>query len=315
MEKVRADVTAMAGGGEGSFFSSVCRQLAVASRRRSLVIQTIGGLTSILLLVTVFTGTAPANPARQPCGAGRPAQQRATQGREQRDAFVFLFRRPRSPRAIARHQRLRARDRRGPRSQRCLTKRRRALGRITSNASMMGQIIDDLLSLSKISYQPLRSAKVEMNELVRGAYQELAETHPGRVIECEIGDLPPASGDAEPAAAGLDQPHRQRHEVHARAEARSIEIGGNVAGPEFATYFIRDNGAGFDMQYAGQAVRGVPALHRPAEFEGTGIGLALVQRIIHRHGGTIWAEGQVGSGRAVRVYPARMAWTDTCREG
>ena len=85
-------------------------------------------------------------------------------------------------------------------------------------------------------------------------------------------------------------------------ERARIEIGGNVAGPEFVTYYIRDNGAGFDMQYVGKLFGACQRLHRPTEFEGTGIGLALVQRIVQRHGGAIWAEGVVDEG-------ARFAFT------
>ena len=166
----------------------------------------------------------------------------------------------------------------------------------------MGQIIDDLLSLSKISYQPLRTGKVEMNELVRGAYHELAEAQPGRIIECEIGDLPPAAGDPNLLRQVWVNLIGNAIKFTREQKRATIEIGGNMAGPEFATYFIRDNGAGFDMQYAGKLFGAFQRLHRSTEFEGTGIGLALVQRIIHRHGGTIWAEGQPGAG-------ARFAFT------
>jgi two-component system sensor kinase len=179
---------------------------------------------------------------------------------------------------------------------------RRALGRITANATTMGQLIDDLLALSKVSYQPLRSVRVDMGELVRSAYQEILEAHPGRQIDFEVGPLPPAAGDPLLLRqAWLNLIGNALKFTRSRARA-SIEIGGNVAGPEFATYYIRDNGAGFDMQYASKIFGAFQRLHRPGAFEGTGIGLALVQRIVQRHGGTIWAEGKENEG-------ARFAFT------
>ncbi len=173
---------------------------------------------------------------------------------------------------------------------------KRALDRITANARTMGILIDDLLTLSKVSYQPLQSGKVEMTEIVRGAYQSLMEGQNGRVVECQIGDLPPAAGDPNLLRQVWMNLIANALKFTRRQERAHIEIGGNVAGPDFTTYFIRDNGAGFDMQYADKLFGAFQRLHPPAEFEGTGIGLALVQRIIHRHGGTIWAEGKENDG-------------------
>ena len=299
MEKVRADVTAMTDA-EKQLLSERRHRLQ-SVRRRSIVIQTIGGLTSLLLLVTVFAGLLQqilrANRAEQE--AQRSNAQLKDANNEMRSFSYSVAHDLRAPlRAINGFARVIVEDHEAT----LPDEGRRALGRITSNASMMGQIIDDLLSLSRISYQPLRSAKVEMNELVRGAYHELAEAQPGRVIDCEIGDLPPAAGDPNLLRQVWVNLIGNALKFTREQKRASIEIGGNMAGPEFATYFIRDNGAGFDMQYAGKLFGAFQRLHRPTEFEGTGIGLALVQRIIHRHGGTIWAEGQLGAG-------ARFAFT------
>ena len=166
----------------------------------------------------------------------------------------------------------------------------------------MARLIDDLLALSKISYQPLRATKIDMTELAREAFEELREEKNGRVVDCVINELPPASGD--PALLrqvwlNLIGNALKFSSMRAKTE---IEIGGNVAGPEFATYYIRDNGAGFAMQDATRLFGAFQRLHQPDAYEGTGIGLALVQRIVQRHGGTIWAEGKENEG-------ARFAFT------
>ena len=299
MKNVRADVDTMTDA-EKQLLSERRHRLEHV-RRRTVVIQTIGGLTSLLLLVTVFAGLLQqilrANRAEQ--DAQRSNAQLKDANNEMRSFSYSVAHDLRAPlRAINGFARVIVEDYEAT----LPDEGRRVLGRITSNASMMGQIIDDLLSLSRISYQPLRSAKVEMNELVRGAYHELAEAQPGRVINCEIGNLPPAAGDPNLLRQVWINLIGNALKFTREQKRASIEIGGNMAGPEFATYFIRDNGAGFDMQYAGKLFGAFQRLHRPAEFEGTGIGLALVQRIIHRHGGTIWAEGQLGAG-------ARFAFT------
>ena len=173
---------------------------------------------------------------------------------------------------------------------------RQSLGRITANASKMDKLIDDLLALSKVSMQSLHTGKVEMNELVRSVYQEVLETQPDRRVDCRIAPLPPAVGDPSLLRQVWYNLINNALKFTRGKEDIHIEIGGNVAGPEFATYFIRDNGAGFDMRYADKLFGAFQRLHRPTDFEGTGIGLALVHRIIHRHGGTIWAEGAENKG-------------------
>jgi signal transduction histidine kinase len=299
MESVRSDVALMTTA-ENQLLSARLNSLRTA-RRRVLVIQTVGGATSLILLLTVFAGLLKqilrANRAEQ--DAKRSNAQLEDANNEMRSFSYSVAHDLRAPlRAINGFARVIVEDHAA-----CLPEEgQRVLGRITANATMMGQIIDDLLSLSKISYQPLKSSKVEMNELVRGAYHELAEAQTGRHIQLEIGNLPPAVGDPNLLRQVWINLIGNALKFTREQQRPLIEIGGNMAGPEFATYFIRDNGAGFDMQYANKLFGAFQRLHRPAEFEGTGIGLALVQRIIQRHGGTIWAEGQTGAG-------ARFAFT------
>ena len=271
------------------------------ARVRGLVLQTAGGVLSIALLLAVFAGLA-----AQILRTNRAEEETRRSNAQLKDAnnelraFSYSVAHDlRAPlRAINGFAQVLVED--------CEPQLngdgRRALGRITANAKTMGVLIDDLLALSKVSYQPLQSGKIEMTAIVREAYKELIEGQNGRVVECEISDLPPATGDPNllrqvwvNLIANALKFTRGRERAH-------IEIGGNIAGPEFATYFIRDNGAGFDMQYVGKLFGAFQRLHRPTEFEGTGIGLALVQRIVHRHGGTIWAEGKENEG-------ARFAFT------
>jgi signal transduction histidine kinase len=166
---------------------------------------------------------------------------------------------------------------------------------ITRNARQMGHLIDDLLAFSRLSRQPMRSRQVDMNELAAGAVDAVRRAEPARTIVFDVQDLPPAAG--EPAllqqvlanlvdnAAKFTRP---RHDAR-------IEIG-HVAMNGVVTYYVRDNGVGFDMRYADKLFGVFQRLHRPDEFEGTGVGLALVHRIIHRHGGEIRAESAPDQG-------------------
>ena len=293
MEKVRADIALMVNE-ENRLLKERLGALGTA-RARSEMLQLVGGLTSLFLLAAAFVSLV-----RQTLRTNRAEQEAQRSNTQLRDAnnelraFSYSVAHDlRTPlRAISGYAQVIVEDH----AAQLDAEGQRVLGRITGNAKMMAQLIDDLLALSKITYQPLHSSKINMTELARSAYRDLIELQDGRKVECEITELPPASGDASLLKqVWLNLIGNALKFTRQRADAR-IEIGGNVAGPEFASYYIRDNGAGFDMQYADKLFGAFQRLHRPADFEGTGIGLALVQRIVHRHGGTIWAEGKENDG-------------------
>ena len=293
MEAIRTGTDAMTGS-ENALLEKRLRLLERA-RVRGLSLQTAGGATSLALLLTVFAGlaTQTLRTRRAEEEIRRTNAQLEDANKEMRSFSYSVAHDLRAPlRAINGFAQVLVED--------CEAQLnddgKRALSRITANAQTMGILIDDLLTLSKVSYQPLQSGKVEMTEIVRGAYQSLMEGQNGRVVECQIGDLPPAAGDPNLLRQVWMNLIANSLKFTRRCERAHIEIGGNVAGPDFATYFIRDNGAGFDMRYVDKLFGAFQRLHPPAEFEGTGIGLALVQRIVHRHGGAIWAEGKEGDG-------------------
>jgi PAS domain S-box-containing protein len=172
---------------------------------------------------------------------------------------------------------------------------RRYLDLVRNNAQQMGHLIDDLLAFSRLSRQPLRKQPVALPELVQRVFDDLSREEPARKVTLALGDLPACQAD--PAllkqvfvnllANALKYSRR-------RAEA-VIEIGCRQEPGEHA-YYVKDNGVGFDMQYAHKLFGVFQRLHRAEDYEGTGVGLATVQRIIHRHGGRIWAEAAVDQG-------------------
>jgi len=171
----------------------------------------------------------------------------------------------------------------------------RYLHLVRNNAQHMGQLIDDLLTFSRLSRQPLTLQRVACADLARQVLADLGEERVGRRVDIAIGDL--AMCQADPALlkqvfvnllANALKFTRQR-------EVAVIEIGCCEVGGE-RVYFVKDNGVGFHMQYVGKLFGVFQRLHRAEEYEGTGVGLAIVQRIIHRHGGRIWAEATVNQG-------------------
>jgi len=167
----------------------------------------------------------------------------------------------------------------------------RLLGVVRGEAGRMSQLIDDLLAFSRLGRQPIEREGIDMTELVRDVFHTLAGRAGGPAPQITIGDLPAAPGDramlrqvwTNLAANALK---------FSRPRARAlIEVGGSTA-DGVATYFIRDNGVGFDERYADRLFGVFQRLHTEAEFEGTGVGLALVQRVVHRHGGRVWAQSQ-----------------------
>src|ERR1041384_3821771 len=166
---------------------------------------------------------------------------------------------------------------------------------IRAGAQRMGKLIDDLLTFSRLSRRSLDKQPVNTARLVREALTELHEQQNDREIDLRIADLPACDGDA----ALLKQVWLNllsnalkytRHRQRAVVEVGSKSENGKVI------YFVRDNGTGFDMQYANKLFGVFQRLHRVDEFEGTGVGLAIVQRVIHRHGGDIWAKAAVDDG-------------------
>ena len=171
----------------------------------------------------------------------------------------------------------------------------RYLQTIRAGAQRMGSLIDDLLAFSHLSRQSLMKRTVDTEHLVRAAMTELAALEHGRDVEVRIGELPPCEGD--PALlkqvwlnllSNAWKYTRKRHPAIVEAGCNR-ESGTNI-------YFVRDNGAGFDMKYVHKLFNVFQRLHRAEDYEGTGVGLAIVQRVIQRHGGRIWAVAAEGHG-------------------
>lgn len=172
---------------------------------------------------------------------------------------------------------------------------RRYLTTIRDGTQKMGTLIDDLLTFSRLGRAPLNTQEVDTGELVRGVIDDLHAERSGRKIDVRIGELSGSNGDPALLKQVWINLLSNAIKFTRRREHAVVEIGSepNVQG---AVYFVRDNGTGFDMRYGGKLFGVFQRLHRAEEFEGTGVGLAIVQRIINRHGGRIWAESAVDSG-------------------
>jgi light-regulated signal transduction histidine kinase (bacteriophytochrome) len=167
---------------------------------------------------------------------------------------------------------------------------------ISEAAKRMGNLIDDLLAFSRIGQSEMKKTDVQLDKLVRDTLGDFQHEIKDRNIIWQIDPLPSVRADRDLLRMVLVNliSNAVKFTSH-RAEAR-IEIGCTPNGTGESVIFIRDNGAGFDPKYAGKLFGVFQRLHRQDEFEGTGIGLANVQRIIHRHGGRVWAEGVVDAG-------------------
>jgi light-regulated signal transduction histidine kinase (bacteriophytochrome) len=159
----------------------------------------------------------------------------------------------------------------------------------------MGDLIDALLSLSRVARSALRRESVDLSALVRATCARLATSDPGRVVDVVVEDHLRANVDPTLARALVENLVDNAWKFTAHVPAARIEFGATTNEGVHA-FFVRDNGAGFDPEFAGKLFAPFQRLHTTAEFPGTGIGLANVQRIVRRHGGRIWAEGKVGHG-------------------
>jgi len=172
---------------------------------------------------------------------------------------------------------------------------RRYLQTIRNAAQRMGELIDDLLTFSRLSRLPLTKRNMETGTLVRTALEEVNLQRPGHVVEVRIGELPACEGDPALLKQVWINLLSNALKYSRQREPAVVEIG--CARENGVTaYFVRDNGTGFDMQYVNKLFGVFQRLHRAEEFEGTGVGLAIVQRVVHRHGGRVWAEAEVDHG-------------------
>lgn len=172
---------------------------------------------------------------------------------------------------------------------------KRYLNLVRDNTLKMGQLIDDILAFSRMGRLGMSMAEVNMEGLAREVFDELMRTVNGRDLAVEIKPLPPAHGDHAILRQVWVNLLGNAIKFTSHNPAASIRVGSYTEGKE-NVYFVKDNGAGFDMQYAEKLFGVFQRLHGIDEFEGTGIGLAIVKRIITRHGGRVWAEGKVNKG-------------------
>jgi PAS domain S-box-containing protein len=169
------------------------------------------------------------------------------------------------------------------------------LQRVRAASQRMGELIDDLLELSRVTRIELRREAVDVSAMAQAIVAELQQTHLERQVTCTIADGLKAQGDARLLRVVLENLLNNAWKFTGKLMHAEIALGSmQREGQE--VYYVRDNGAGFDMAYANKLFGAFQRLHTSSEFEGTGIGLATIQRIIHRHGGHVWAEGAVDQG-------------------
>jgi len=172
---------------------------------------------------------------------------------------------------------------------------RRRFDVIRENTKKMEQLIDDVLAFSRLGRQAMSLGRINMPDLVKELWEELLTINPGRRMSLKMGNLPKAFGDTALIRQVLANLLSNAVKFTRKKEDALIEIGGVVKESE-TVYFIRDNGAGFDMKYYDKLFGVFQRLHSDKEYEGTGAGLAIAHRIIKRHGGRVWGEGEVDKG-------------------
>ncbi len=170
------------------------------------------------------------------------------------------------------------------------------LDRIRANAQNMGQLIDDLLKLSRLTRTDLRHERVDLSALARRAVAELRLREPGRDVEFVTTEGLEAEGDPQLLRVALENLLGNAWKFTGKQVRARIEFGATSDERGDPAFFVRDDGVGFDMAYAGKLFGPFQRLHSRRDFEGSGIGLATVQRIVQRHGGRVWAEGSPNKG-------------------
>jgi PAS domain S-box-containing protein len=173
---------------------------------------------------------------------------------------------------------------------------RRLIGVIRGEAQRMGRLIDDLLTFSRLGRQQVESVRIDMETMARKVFEELTAVQPGRVIHLDLHPIPPAFGTEAMIRQVWINLIGNAVKFTGKRKLSEIEIGVTPGEAGEQVYFVKDNGAGFDMRHADKLFGVFQRLHTNEEFPGTGVGLALVQRIVHRHCGRVWGEGEPDKG-------------------
>jgi two-component system, sensor histidine kinase and response regulator len=182
---------------------------------------------------------------------------------------------------------------------------RHYLDRVREASQQMSRLIDDVLYLARVTRADMREHEVDLSGLVTLLLDRIREAEPERQVELKVRPGITVAADGQLLRIAMANLLENAWKFTAKTPAARIEFGVTNAGGE-PTYFVRDNGAGFDMAYASRLFGPFQRLHRASEFPGTGIGLATVQRIIHRHGGRVWAEGMLGQGATFQFTIGRV---------
>lgn len=173
------------------------------------------------------------------------------------------------------------------------------LMRVQNNALEMGALIEDLLQLARITRCDFNKQKLDISGLARETIDKLKQQNPDRDIEVKLQNNLYASGDEHLITVALDNLLSNSWKYTSKTAHARIEFGSDYSGNGHDIYFVKDNGAGFDMKYADKIFLAFQRLHSKEEYPGTGVGLATVQRVIDRHGGKVWAESNIGSGTTI----------------
>lgn len=174
----------------------------------------------------------------------------------------------------------------------------RLISIVRDNTEKMGDLIDDILLLSRVGRQKMKGFEIDMEYLVKNVWEDLRPDWDGRELELIIDDLPNAQGDRILMAQVFQNLLSNSIKFTRNKNPAVIEVGAQKYKDEII-YYVKDNGAGFDMKYIDKLFGLFQRLHTAEEFEGTGVGLSIVQRIIKRHGGQVWGEGEPFKGATI----------------